>query len=105
MIQNVRIEYQVIFYSFIHFLQAAQKKNILVAICSQCPLGNVNLDLYETGTALQNLGCITTKDMTIETVATKLSYLFGSYDDLETIKRLMNKSIRGELTENLELLQ
>lgn len=75
-------------------------RGVVVAVCSQCIKGKVNLLAYEVGKRLHNMGAMSTYDMTVEAVSTKLAYLFGQYPTKpERVKYLLTKSLRGELTE------
>jgi len=46
---------------------------------------------------LLSAGVLPGADLTFEAALTKMMYLFGKYDDLETVKRLLVRNIRGEM--------
>jgi L-asparaginase len=71
----------------------------VVTVCSQCPAGTVALGAYETSSSLKSAGAVSGKDMTTEAAVAKLYYLFSSELDLDSIKRLMETDLVGELTE------
>ena len=54
---------------------------------------------YDCGYHLQEAGVISGRDMTVESAVTKLMYLQSHHpDDPETVRQLMQQSIRGEMT-------
>lgn len=83
----------------IELLQKAKEKGIIIAVCSQCLKGTVDMSAYEAGSALRKAGAVSGRDMTTETAVTKLYYLFNKCDSTEQIKKLMEKDLCGELTE------
>ena len=66
---------------------------------SQCMQGCVQMQRYDTGYCLQQAGVVSGYDSTVESAVTKLMFLQSHYDDPDTIRHLMNCSIRGEITE------
>lgn len=81
-------------------LKAATDAGVVVIVVSACNHAWVNLDLYEAGKFLRELGCISGVDMTPEAAFTKLSFLLGQKDtDITEIKSLMGSNMVGELTE------
>lgn len=71
----------------------------VIAVCSQCPAGSVSLGAYETSSALKRAGAVSGLDMTSEAAVAKLYYLFSLSLPTEKIKLLMEKDLRGELTQ------
>ena len=67
------------------------------SLCTQCPQGTVLLGIYETSNALKNAGAVSGKDMTTEAAIAKMYYLFSKGYDVETICRMMETDIRGEM--------
>ena len=84
---------------FINSLHRAIQKGIIVADRTQCDGGSVELGRYETSAYLEEIGVVSAHDMTFEASVTKLMYLLGQGYPVETIKQLMETSLRGELTE------
>jgi L-asparaginase len=83
---------------FINCLEKAIAQNKIIIDISQCKGGSVQLGLYETSRRLQQMGIISGYDMTFEATVTKLMYLMGQKIPVEEVKRLMEVSIVGELT-------
>jgi L-asparaginase len=83
---------------FTDSLQDAIDNDKLIVDISQCQGGSVELGKYETSKKLQQMGVISGFDMTFEATVTKLMYLMGLKLSNEEIARLMEQSLRGELT-------
>ncbi|MFP4045803.1 MAG: Glu-tRNA(Gln) amidotransferase subunit GatD [Candidatus Aenigmatarchaeota archaeon] len=74
----------------------------IVYMTSQCLNGRVNMNVYETGVDLQEMGVKgNLNDMLPETAYVKLGWLLGNYDKKEA-RELMNKNLRGEISERSE---
>lgn len=82
----------------IDLLGDASEKGITVVNVSQCMAGAVEMDLYDNGFQLQKAGVITGLDSTVEAAVTKLMFLHGQYDDPQTVRRLLQTDIAGEIT-------
>ena len=66
---------------------------------SQCMQGAVEMSRYDCGYHLQEAGVISGRDMTVESAVTKLMFLQSHHpDDPDAVRRLMQQSIRGEIT-------
>ncbi len=83
---------------FLALLKEACDRGVVIVNCSQCYHGQVTMDLYATGSSLKAQGLISAHDMTVEAAHCKLLYLFSKYNDVATIKRLMETNICGELS-------
>ncbi|HLD79893.1 MAG TPA: Glu-tRNA(Gln) amidotransferase GatDE subunit D, partial [Candidatus Nanoarchaeia archaeon] len=65
-----------------------------------CLFGGVNMNVYDKGRDLLDLGVIPGKDMLANTALVKLSWLLGNYSGEES-KKLMTQNIRGEINGRL----
>ncbi|MEK6845536.1 MAG: Glu-tRNA(Gln) amidotransferase subunit GatD [Nanoarchaeota archaeon] len=73
----------------------------IVVMTTQCLFGGVNMNVYDKGRDLLNLGIISGKDMLANTAFVKLSWLLANYKPAE-VKKLMEKNLRGEINERLK---
>ena len=78
-------------------IRRAFENGSILAVCSQCPQGTVSLGTYETSSGLTAAGAVSGKDLTTEAAVAKLYYLFSKGYPKEEIKRLMERSLRGEM--------
>ena len=78
--------------------QATAEGKIIINI-TQCAGGSVHMERYETGLQLLEAGVISGKDSTVEAALTKLMYLMGKNLPIDEVRRLMGKSLEGEITE------
>jgi len=70
----------------------------LVVLASEARGGRIEPQLYESGCRLQQMGVLSTGDMTFEAAATKLMFLMGQYERPELIQTHFQKSLAGEMT-------
>jgi L-asparaginase len=83
---------------FLESIKAAIDRDILVYNVSQCFGGTVMQGRYETSKSLQNIGVLSGGDITTEAAMTKMMFLLANNGNTQDIKRLLVRSIRGELT-------
>ena len=80
-------------------LKEGTKNGKVIVNISQCMQGAVEMSRYDCGYHLQEAGVISGRDMTVESAVTKLMFLQSHYPDSpDTVRSLMQQSIRGEMT-------
>ena len=82
---------------FIGALREAIESGISVVNVTQCSDGEVNMDIYETGVALQQIGVISGRDMTTEAATAKMMHVLAHESNPKRIAILLKKSICGEI--------
>ncbi len=79
------------------FFKAAADMKVPIAICSQSPVGKVNLKLYKVASKADYYGLVSAVDMTREATIVKLMVALGRFSDLNDIKSFMQCNIAGEI--------
>jgi glutamyl-tRNA(Gln) amidotransferase subunit D len=79
-------------------IQNAVSQGVVVALASQCIWGRVNMNVYDTGRDLLELGVIPTDDMFPETALVKLMWVLGQTRDPEEAKKLFKTNVAGEFS-------
>lgn len=83
--------------SFLDVVREAVNRGLVIVNVSQCDNGMVDPHRYKTGSELFAAGVISGHDLTSEAAITKLMFLFGQNYDNETVKRLMETPLVGEM--------
>ena len=83
---------------FIEALIQAIDKGIIIYNVTQCKGGAVDMGKYETSVILSQIGVIGGYDITTESAIAKMMYLLGQGFKGDELKKLLQVSLRGELT-------
>lgn len=82
---------------FTDALGEVMERGVYVMNVTQCTSGSVDMDIYETGRALQKCGVINGRDITVEAAVTKMMCMLGRGYEHSTMLKRMSTSIRGEM--------
>jgi len=85
---------------FLELIRLAISKGIIVLNVTQCKAGSVEIGKYQTSQELGRIGVISGYDITTESAVAKLMYLFGTGLGKDEVEKLMQISLRGEITVN-----
>jgi len=77
-------------------IKRAATKGVVVAMASQCIWGRVNMNIYDTGRDLLDLGVVALEDMFPETGLVKLMWVLGQTEDPQQAITLLKTNIAGE---------
>ncbi len=83
---------------FIAAMEQTINKGIIVFVVTQCNGGSVEIGKYETSRDLGRIGVISGYDITTEAAITKMMFLLGNVESKESICKLLQTSMRGEMT-------
>ncbi len=79
-------------------LRKAIAENVIVGMASQCIWGRVNMNVYDTGRDLLEIGVIPFGDMLPETALVKMMWVLGQTKNIEKAKKLLSKNIANEFS-------
>jgi L-asparaginase len=83
---------------FIEELRSFISTGGIILNITQCHGGTVEMGLYETSREMLKAGVIGGGDITSEAAVTKIMHLLGSYNNINEIKSLIDKSLAGEIS-------
>lgn len=86
---------------FVETVKEADRRGKILLNVTQCPQGDVNMELYATGKALKNAGVLSGGDITTESALAKLFFLMGASSDNQWVKSQLEESLRGEISKQL----
>ena len=79
-------------------IRKAVDAGISVVVTTQCLYDSADLQVYQVGNKLLELGVIQGRDMTTEAALTKLMWAIGQDFSQEEIRRLFKTNLAGEIT-------
>jgi L-asparaginase len=83
--------------AFLESLQRARDRGVCVVAITQCHEGGVELDVYEAGSRLRDVGVLSGGGMTREAAFGKLHALLGAGLAQDEVRRLVELDVCGEL--------
>ncbi len=79
-------------------IRRATQQGISVVVTTQCLYDSADLEVYQVGNKLLDMGVIQGRDMTSEAAMTKLMWAIGQGMGQEEIKALFRQNLAGEIT-------
>jgi len=82
-------------------LKKALAESIIIGMTSQCIWGRVNMNVYNTGRDLLEMGVVPLKDMLPETALVKTMWILGQTEETEEAKKLLTKNLANEFSDRM----
>ena len=83
---------------FIDLVRQAITRGIIILNVTQCKAGAVEIGKYQTSQELGRIGVLSGRDITTESAVAKLMYLFGTGLSKTEVEKMLQVSLRGEIT-------
>ncbi len=83
---------------FLKLMKEFIDKGIIIFNVSQCNGGRVSQGRYQTSQFLQEIGVVSGADITTEAAITKLMFALGQSEDIQEVKKILMRSIAGEMS-------
>jgi glutamyl-tRNA(Gln) amidotransferase subunit D len=80
-------------------IKRAKERDIFLGMTSQCIDGRINMNIYESGRDLLNLGIIPLDDILPETALVKAMWALGNSKDVVEMRKLMLENIASEFSD------
>ena len=87
-----------VLHKWLRGIRRAVEDGISVVVTTQCLYDSANLEVYQVGSKLLELGVIQGRDMTSEAAMTKLMWAIGQGMNPEEVADLFQKNLAGEIT-------